>query len=367
VNDREDNDRRGRIEVAREKVEYYNQSRSKLIGNVLENLESPKEPAVAGIIVVAPLIITLFVVAWLFEKLNQVPGNQYFNIFQTDNELLNFYMNQSVKLFILLIIGAVIVTGVGRFVRTRAGFQVEKGLDAFMDSVPFLGSIYNITKVTADTVLAVPEGFREPVKLEAGALRTTAFKTGNVADDGREIVFMPTSPNITTGFVLEVDKERLTGTGETAEEALTRVLSAGFGSSRSREDEDATVKGELFTGMGDGADYIGMEPYQEKIEAVTGYRPFPGTLNLRVEPEELEELKKGREPEVIEEFKYQGQQCSQLEVYPVKVNGEKAAYIDIEITDYGGDVMEIIAPEYLRGKLDLEDGEEVEVALVEDY
>jgi uncharacterized membrane protein len=39
---------------------------------------------------------------------------------------------------------------------------------------------------------------------------------------------MPTAPNITTGFVMEVESEDITETDERVEEALTRILSAGF-------------------------------------------------------------------------------------------------------------------------------------------
>ena len=42
---------------------------------------------------------------------------------------------------------------------------------------------------------------------------------------------MPTEPNITTGFVIEVEPERIEETGETVEEGMTRVLSAGFAES----------------------------------------------------------------------------------------------------------------------------------------
>jgi uncharacterized membrane protein len=59
-------------------------------------------------------------------------------------------------------------------------------------------------------------------------MRMTAFKTGKRTADGREVLFMPTAPNITTGFVLEVEPERIEPTDERVEEALTRVLSAGF-------------------------------------------------------------------------------------------------------------------------------------------
>ena len=53
--------------------------------------------------------------------------------------------------------------------------------------------------------------------------------TGRTTDDGREILFMPTAPNITTGFVIEAKPDRYTESDESVEEALTRLLSAGFG------------------------------------------------------------------------------------------------------------------------------------------
>ena len=57
----------------------------------------------------------------------------------------------------------------------------------------------------------------------------TAFKTGKRTEDGRAVVFLPTAPNITTGFVMEVDPADIEETDEKVEDALTRILSAGFG------------------------------------------------------------------------------------------------------------------------------------------
>lgn len=121
------------------------------------------------------------------------------------------------------------------------------------------------------------------------------------------------------------------------------------------------IEGEVFTGRGEGAEYIGIPPYQRKIEEITGFRPFPGTLNLYVDPEKVEALREEGEPEVIEEFSYNGMNCSRLEVYSVTINGAEAAYIDIEITDHGENVMELVAPKYLRDELDLKDGDRVEI------
>jgi len=62
-------------------------------------------------------------------------------------------------------------------------------------------------------------------------MRMTAFKTGKTTDDGRIVLFLPTAPNITTGFVIEIEPEDVTEVDERVEEALMRILSAGFGDS----------------------------------------------------------------------------------------------------------------------------------------
>ena len=62
----------------------------------------------------------------------------------------------------------------------------------------------------------------------------TAFKTGKTTQDGREVLFLPTAPNITTGFVVEVESDRYTEIDESVEDSLTRILSAGFGENRDR-------------------------------------------------------------------------------------------------------------------------------------
>jgi uncharacterized membrane protein len=89
--------------------------------------------------------------------------------------------------------------------------------------------VYNASKMGVETALSGTDNLQQPVKLETwNGVRMTAFQTGRRAEDGRELLFLPTAPNITTGFVIEVDEERFEATGETVEDALTRIISAGF-------------------------------------------------------------------------------------------------------------------------------------------
>ena len=99
-----------------------------------------------------------------------------------------------------------------------------------MNSLPGLRVIYNASKMAVETALSGTSELQAPVRLEMwGGMRMTAFKTGNTTADGREILFLPTAPNITTGFVIEVEPDRYTEIDDNVEDALTRLISAGFG------------------------------------------------------------------------------------------------------------------------------------------
>lgn len=121
-------------------------------------------------------------------------------------------------------------------------------------------------------------------------------------------------------------------------------------------------EGTVFSGMNEAEEYLSMKPYEIRLEETIGFIPFPGTLNLRVNEENVKELKKEVDSKAIESFNWQNQSFSGLEIYPVRIDGIDAYYLDIEITDYEEDVMEIIAETKLREKLNLEDGELVTIS-----
>jgi uncharacterized membrane protein len=215
----------------RKRLDYYSNNRKELIQNFSQRLGDSKEPAASGLVIVVPILVTLIFVNWMFQKITQIPGNQYFNI--TDL----YVINQTLKLSILLGLAAIIVTGIGRFGNTSHAFKLEKLVDEIFGKIPFISSIYNMSKITTETVLGGAEDLSKPVKVEYNGVRLTAFKTGNQTKDGRHIVFLPTAPNITSGLVLEMEEDQIQETDETAEHALTKILSAGFGKDHSGDEE----------------------------------------------------------------------------------------------------------------------------------
>lgn len=119
------------------------------------------------------------------------------------------------------------------------------------------------------------------------------------------------------------------------------------------------LEGRVISGMGRGRDYVGMDAYQSRFAEALGFRPFPGTLNLAVDPAERERLQEAADQERIPGFSVDGEEYSAVTAYPVVLDGVEAALLEMAITDHPDSVAEFIAPEDLRETLDLADGDVV--------
>lgn len=203
-----------------------------------------KRDVASGLVVLLPIVVTLYVVYWVYSQIAGIPI------------LEQTFSNPAVRVIVVLVVFALLVLAVGYLMRTAVGGWVESLLDSLANRLPGLRIVYNASKMAVETALTGTDELQTPVKLEPVAgYRMTAFKTGKTTDDDREVVFMPTAPNITTGYVLEIPSEQLIETDESVEDALTRVLSAGFGESTERSvpiDVEEIVQDESSEDIPDG-------------------------------------------------------------------------------------------------------------------
>ena len=192
-----------------------------------------KRDFASGLVVLLPILVTLYVVYWLLSQLAGItPASETLGPIPS-------------ALLTLLVFG-LLVMAVGYLMRTALGSIVEGYIDQLFNRLPGLRIVYNASKMGVETALTGTGDLQAPVRVEAWeGMRMTAFKTGKHTADGRDILFLPTSPNITTGFVVELEPGDYEEVEESVEEALTRVLSAGFGENEKEdlalsllEDED---------------------------------------------------------------------------------------------------------------------------------
>lgn len=124
------------------------------------------------------------------------------------------------------------------------------------------------------------------------------------------------------------------------------------------------IRGYVFSGFGEGSYYMSIPYYYEQFVNKLGFRPYLGTLNLKlksfhdIEVRKLLEFLPGIEIEGFSNDKrtYGGAKC-----FRANIKGIEGAVLIIERTHYGKDVIEIISPVKIRDALKLKDGDELEV------
>ncbi|SNZ12169.1 Uncharacterized membrane protein [Natronoarchaeum philippinense] len=187
----------------------------------------------SGLVVLVPIIVTLWVLVWLFNFIAGAPLVNQINqelLVDLGFEGISTSAVSAVRVLVTLVVFVTLVFAVGYLMRTALGNVLEDRIDDLINRLPGLRVVYNASKMAAETALGGTEALQTPVKVEVwDGVRMTAFKTGKRTDDGRELLFMPTAPNITTGFVIEVEPEDIQEIDERVEDSLTRLLSAGFG------------------------------------------------------------------------------------------------------------------------------------------
>ncbi|MEM1514590.1 MAG: DUF120 domain-containing protein [Candidatus Bathyarchaeia archaeon] len=128
-----------------------------------------------------------------------------------------------------------------------------------------------------------------------------------------------------------------------------------------------TIKGEVFSGLGEGAYYISQEGYKKQFIEKLGFDPYPGTLNLKISNGKGLMLRTILDVHLginIKGFRNKNRTFGSVKCFLATINDyERGAVVLAERSHYSEDVLEIIAPVCLREKLGLKDGDEVKVEI----
>jgi len=128
------------------------------------------------------------------------------------------------------------------------------------------------------------------------------------------------------------------------------------------------VNGVVFSGFGEGAYYVTKSGYKEQFEEKLGFKPYPGTLNLRLRS--MADVKARKDLEALPSIVVKGfingeRSYGDVKCFKVLVNEKADGFIVmIHRTHYGQDVLEVIAKESLRKKLRLKDGDLVQLKVL---
>lgn len=194
---------------------------------------------VSGVLLLVPFGVTLLVMRWLFRWLagflqptvmrlaSALPAGHFLRSTPTA------YLEVGVAaLSVVILLGLLYLMGViGHFV---VGRKVIGLGEMIVLRIPLVRTIYTATKQVMEAV-SLPDraAFKSVVLIQFPhpGMRAVGFLTGYLQDsEGRKYckVFLPTTPNPTTGFFEVVPAEDVTITDMPIEEAFKMVISGGI-------------------------------------------------------------------------------------------------------------------------------------------
>lgn len=202
-----------------------------------------------GLVVVAPVVLTFYIIWGIVDFVDAtivpwVPG-VYNPSTYIDYDVPGF------GVIVFLVFTAVI----GYFTKNLLGREIVRTIESWVERMPIVRSIYNALKQILETIFSQSaSSFQKACLIEYPrrgvwsiafvATRTTGeipARTG-----GRDLisVFLPSTPNPTTGFLLFVPAEDVVLLDMTIEEAAKAVISAGLVLPPSRDEVEAAQRRE---------------------------------------------------------------------------------------------------------------------------
>lgn len=188
-----------------------------------------------GVVIAIPIVATILAVTWVVEKIDN-------NVFKLLPEVLDpkTYLGFAIPglglifaIFLLFVLGVVASNFIGKSL-IRSG-------ESLLDRVPVVSPIYNSLKQIVQTVAAQKDrAFRDVCLLEYPKAGVWALgfvtadlggKPGEELGEDMVCVFVPTTPNPTSGFLLFLHKDKIKILDMTPEEGAKMIISGGMVSS----------------------------------------------------------------------------------------------------------------------------------------
>jgi uncharacterized membrane protein len=183
-----------------------------------------------GVVVLIPLVLTAFIIWKMFMFLDGILGGIAHDLIGLDAEYIRVPGVGIISLILITI-------GTGMVARNYVGRKIVNFGDKIVERIPLINRVYSAIKQISQAFLASKrEVFQKAVLFEYP--RKGLYSIGFYTQDTRGIVqnsidhdvvsvFLPTTPNPTSGFLLFVPKSEIKELDLSIEEALKLIISGG--------------------------------------------------------------------------------------------------------------------------------------------
>jgi uncharacterized membrane protein len=195
-----------------------------------------------GLAILLPLIITIWVLRILFRMVHGVSNPVILRLLRTlptpyaDDHAFTTYLAPLIGIVSTILL----VMLVGALTTNLLGRQFVSAFDKLMLRIPLIKGIYGAARQLLDAFNANTKSFQRVVVVEypRAGLYTVGFVTrdqvsfrsegGGRTLPGLTLVFLPTTPNPTSGWLAAVPDEQVYPLDLTVEEGVKLVVSGGL-------------------------------------------------------------------------------------------------------------------------------------------
>jgi uncharacterized membrane protein len=184
---------------------------------------------ISGLLFWIPLALSVIVIKFFLELVNNLIPQKYLPeaIFKLDTTIPGSG--------IILVLLVILITGV--LVTNILGRKLVALWEKVLNKIPGFRNIYNVLKKVSDTVFNTStESFRKAflIQYPSKGIWVIAFQSGDYRGEAKSIIgeeimnlFVPTTPNPTSGFFVMMAKKDAFELDMSVEEAFKLVISAG--------------------------------------------------------------------------------------------------------------------------------------------
>ena len=186
-----------------------------------------------GFLIILPIYVTFFVIKFLFGFI----GAEFLPVLQRfikhESTLPDAVVNP-ILIFIGILITFIVLYFIGLFASNFLGKRIIGFYERIINNTPVVKSIYSSCKQVIHTFSASDEkSFKRVVLVEypRKGMVVVGFVTGSITNKGGTTltsIFIPTTPNPTSGFLIYLPEEDMMDTNMGVEEAIKLVVSGGI-------------------------------------------------------------------------------------------------------------------------------------------
>lgn len=192
---------------------------------------------IAGVLTVIPLIVVWVVLDFIFNFLSAVgsPVASGLSMFIVDRmpaaePLLN---DHSFHWLVAVVLSLLLIYAIGKIASQMAGKKLIAAFEGLIARIPVVETVYSASKRLVNVLQQTPGGgarvvlidFPHPGMKAIGLVMRTFRDTATGED--LAAVFVPTTPNPTSGYLSIVPVKRLVPTSMTMDQAMTMIVSGG--------------------------------------------------------------------------------------------------------------------------------------------